>query len=127
MGQLGRAGSPVRMAVLLHLAQHPGGVWQGALLQVVARAAARPVTEPQALQVLIGMRGDKLLARERRAAVPGQPEQWLWFSPGARQAAAVRGHWRPQASPGSPDARAGAQAALAIARARGLAADPYAD
>lgn len=125
MEQLGRPGSTARLAVLRHMAQHPGGAEFEALQVLISQALARTVTNRRTTQVLMAMRADGQLARERQPQGPGLPDAWRWYSPASRQAATVRGTWRPL-SDHHADAAAH-QAAGAIARARGLATDPNAD
>lgn len=123
--QIGRAGSTARMAVLLYMAKQPAGAEFEQLQPIIDAACGRTVPPKRITQVLMAMRADGQLVRERRPQGPGQPEVWRWYSPASRQAAAVRGTWRPPADT-QADAAA-TQAAGAIARARGLATDPTAD
>jgi len=120
--QHGRQGSTARLAVLQHLAQHPQGATFEALGAVICRATNRVLTNPRITGVLMAMRADQQLVRERVPARDGQPDEWLWFSPASRHAAQARGQWRPATT----DAAAH-QAAAGIAITRGLAIDPTAD
>lgn len=83
-----RPGGPVRMALLLHLAQHPEGVSE-VQLRIVALNACSPQQVPPALQDLRVIVGH--MASQHLVAVDLQPGvQPLYFSPAARKAARMR-------------------------------------
>lgn len=81
-----RPGGPVRLAMLLHLAQVPAGVSQ-ATLGMIALGACKPKQQPPStwdMRVICGhMAAEGLLAFEAR----GEPR---YYSPPARKAARIR-------------------------------------
>ena len=115
--QPGRPGSDARLAVLHHLAAHPAGALTAELLAVISLACGRPLPTGQAQHVLATLRDDKLLDRER-----AKQGGWRWFSPASRQAARIRGMWRPAKA--AHARHPAALAAHALAAARGLGPHP---
>lgn len=82
-------GSPGRMAALVLLGKHPGGVSSVDIRAAIRHADPRVFDEGRMAAVLRNLREAGLAATERDEA------GLRWFSPGARRTAQVRGDWQP--------------------------------